>query len=101
MTASVVRRADEFLFLEGKPLFIDTMTDSEMAAEIVPWPDPSDVPARRKPGQKKTALISSDSAPTMLDSFLTNNNNESATDIIENEDGTMDIVPRTSEEMDE
>ncbi|KAI0031902.1 histone-fold-containing protein [Vararia minispora EC-137] len=78
--ASVVRRADEFLFLE----------------EIIPWPDPSDVPQRRKPGLKRHDEPTGP-GPTMLDTFV--NKNVAAilsdNDILTNEDGTLQSIGRT------
>jgi len=83
--ASVVRRADEFLFLE----------------EIISWPDPSDAPARRKPGQKKDAQRQ-DTGPSLLDKYITNSalredeeDNDAADsegEVVMNEDGTIQMA---------
>ncbi|KAJ7164667.1 hypothetical protein C8R43DRAFT_1232795 [Mycena crocata] len=71
--ATVVRKADEFLFLE----------------EIIPWTIP-EAPAKRK---VKASNISS-GAPTMLDHFVAKPNDETGEEarIIMNEDGTMQVA---------
>ncbi|THH20560.1 hypothetical protein EW146_g834 [Bondarzewia mesenterica] len=70
--ASVVRRADEFLFLE----------------EIIPWPDLTNPPARRKP---KALEEQKEGGRTMLDQYVLRETAEDAggEDVIMNEDGTM------------
>ncbi|KAJ6584700.1 hypothetical protein B0H19DRAFT_1106145 [Mycena capillaripes] len=70
--ATVVRKADEFLFLE----------------EIIPWTLP-DAPVKRK---VKTSNILS-GAPTLLDQFVTKPNDAAGGEprIIVNEDGTMHV----------
>ncbi|KAI0061667.1 histone-fold-containing protein [Artomyces pyxidatus] len=78
--ASVVRKADEFLFLE----------------EIIPWPDPTDVPARRKPQEKKKIQV--EAGATMLDQYVTTNVGQAQDcDVIMNEDGTMQMEEDTKQ----
>ncbi|KAI0320189.1 hypothetical protein OF83DRAFT_1106284 [Amylostereum chailletii] len=87
--ASVVRKADEFLFLE----------------EIIPWPDPTDVPTRRKPGgQRKVDIAAtSDGTSTMLDHFVTAKSagsGDQGVEVIMNEDGTMQMAGGDAEDSD-
>ncbi|KAI0269852.1 histone-fold-containing protein [Gloeopeniophorella convolvens] len=77
--ASVARRADEFLFLE----------------EIIPWPDATDAPARKKPQGTKTAEPPAEGNRTMLDFMKKKAGPEGhgqGADVVVNEDGTMAIV---------
>ncbi|KAH8818896.1 hypothetical protein DL96DRAFT_1471061 [Flagelloscypha sp. PMI_526] len=62
--ATVVRRADEFLFLQG------VHPNLFLSVEIVPWLAPSAAPKRPKPTipSKEDGLKSS--GPTLLDSFV-------------------------------
>ncbi|KIM43301.1 hypothetical protein M413DRAFT_444120 [Hebeloma cylindrosporum] len=73
--AAVVRKADEFMFLE----------------EIMPWSIPAEAPAIKRSKPKGTA--SKASGLTMLDSFVGNkigaDNESDGGDIVMNEDGTM------------
>ncbi|KAJ7134357.1 hypothetical protein C8R44DRAFT_662771 [Mycena epipterygia] len=69
--ATVVRKADEFLFLE----------------EIIPWTLP-EAPAKRR---VKVPNIPS-GAPTMLDQFIVKPNGGEEPQIIVNEDGTMHVA---------
>ncbi|KAG5639200.1 hypothetical protein H0H81_005679 [Sphagnurus paluster] len=74
--ATVVRKADEFLFLE----------------EIIPWMA-ADPPPRRKP----QGLTSKTGEPTMLDQFVASSKQKEVEDfvggdIVTNEDGTMGVV---------
>ncbi|KAJ7505533.1 histone-fold-containing protein [Mycena galericulata] len=69
--ATVVRKADEFLFLE----------------EIIPWTIP-EAPVKRK---VKPSNIPS-GAPTLLDQFMKPNGGEPEARIVVNEDGTMHVA---------
>ncbi|KAJ7695699.1 hypothetical protein B0H17DRAFT_930296 [Mycena rosella] len=72
--ATVVRKADEFLFLE----------------EIIPWTIP-EAPAKRK---VKDSNILASGAPTLLDQFMVKPGGDSGEEprIIINEDGTMQVA---------
>jgi len=74
--ASVTRRADEFLFLE----------------EIIPWPDASDPPARRK----IQATVKSTGGNRSMSDFVTMNEGSEGkshgVDVVMNEDGTMQVA---------
>jgi len=71
--ASVVRRVDEFLFLE----------------EIIAWISIDSEPKRPKPKPSGTAL--KPSGPTLLDHFVSNTGDQDGDeDIVMNADGTMD-----------
>ncbi|KAH9969616.1 hypothetical protein BC827DRAFT_1161396 [Russula dissimulans] len=77
--ASVTRRADEFLFLD----------------EIIPWPDASDAPPRRKlPGNVKSTGTNEGNR-TMSD-FVTSkagsDHKGDGLDVVMNEDGTMEVA---------
>jgi DNA polymerase epsilon subunit 4 len=78
--ASVTRRADEFLFLE----------------EIIPWPDASDAPARRKlPGLAKSAGTSTGGNRSMSEFVKSAAGSEAkgqGVDVVLNEDGTMQVA---------
>ncbi|KAG5648443.1 hypothetical protein DXG03_005017 [Asterophora parasitica] len=83
--ATVVRKADEFLFLE----------------EIIPWMAPDPAPKRKPPGTAGGLK----GAPTMLDQFVASNKRTEDDDLVEyggdivmNEDGTMGAG---GEEMDD
>ncbi|KAF9561347.1 hypothetical protein CPC08DRAFT_610871, partial [Agrocybe pediades] len=69
--ATVVRKADEFLFLE----------------EILPWTLPE--PPAKRPLKAKASTLKA-SGPTLLDQFVTSRKeSDEEDDIIMNEDGTM------------
>ncbi|KAF8650136.1 hypothetical protein AX16_005372 [Volvariella volvacea WC 439] len=81
LPATVVRREDEFLFLE----------------EIIPWTAPTNAPKRDKPkGERKNITTE----PTLLDQFVKRNGMEGdddgderdGEDIVMNDDGTMTAV---------
>ena len=92
MLATVVRKADEFLFLEGVfPGTSDNHNVNKYREEIVAWTSAEPPVKRAKPKGKGVAA----SGPTLLDSFVAKaavdedvimNEDE---DIIMNEDGTM------------
>ncbi|KAJ7430629.1 hypothetical protein FB451DRAFT_1322985 [Mycena latifolia] len=73
--ATVVRKADEFLFLE----------------EIIPWTMP-EAPVKRK--VKESNMVATGVAPTLLDQFMVKPHGGSGDEpqIIFNEDGTMQVA---------
>jgi hypothetical protein len=83
--ATVVRKADEFLFLEGvSSVFLIRTTLIKYRAEIMPWTSAEPAVKRAKPKGKGVVA----SGPTLLDSFVVKADVETE-DIIMNEDGTM------------
>ena len=82
--ATVVRKADEFLFLEGVfPGTSDNHNVNKYREEIVAWTSAEPPVKRAKPKGKGVAA----SGPTLLDSFVVNAAVDE--DVIMNEDGTM------------
>ncbi|KAJ7644327.1 hypothetical protein FB45DRAFT_897544 [Roridomyces roridus] len=79
--ATVVRKADEFLFLE----------------EIIPWTFPE---AATKRPVKSTNTIGGTGAPTLLDQFMVKPNVGEEQRIITNEDGTMHVADTNVAEED-
>ncbi|KAI9512432.1 histone-fold-containing protein [Russula earlei] len=87
--ASVTRRTDEFLFLD----------------EIIPWPDTSEAPPRRKlQGPVRSMGTSTDGNQSMSD-FVTSKagseHKSPGVDVVMNEDGTMEVAARTGDDGDE
>lgn len=92
--ATVVRRADEFMFLEGISKYIFSNEGilwlRQAVTEIIPWVA-ADPPARRKP-QGTGGIVG---APTLLDQFIVIPKKKEDADVAEqpdivmNEDGTM------------
>lgn len=90
--ATVVRKADEFMFLEGA-LDIHAIARYPLSElyilEIIPWLS-ADAPAKRKP----KGVSGVKGAPTLLDQFVVSSKGgdkdaDEGGDIIMNEDGTM------------
>ncbi|KAF8635851.1 hypothetical protein AX15_000043 [Amanita polypyramis BW_CC] len=83
--ATIVRKADEFLFLE----------------ELIPWTT-SDPPPKRKIGKPRDAKEGINAAPTLLDQFMktSKKDGEKAEDnsVVTNEDGTMYVAGGETEE---
>ena len=94
MLATVVRKADEFLFLEGVfPVISDNYNVDKNREETLAWTSAEPPVKRAKPNLKGKGVVAS--GPTLLDSFVVKapvdedvvmNEDE---DIIMNEDGTM------------
>lgn len=82
--ATVVRKADEFLFLEGVSSVFLIRTMLIKRAETMPWTSAEPAVKRAKP--KGKGVVASE--PTLLDSFVVKADVETE-DIIMNEDGTM------------
>jgi hypothetical protein len=83
--ATVVRKADEFLFLEGVfSVISDSHNVDEYRLEIMTWTSAEPPVKRAKPKGKGVAS----SGPTLLDSFVVRTAEESE-DVVMNEDGTM------------
>ena len=83
--ATVVRKADEFLFLEGMfPVISDSNNVDKYREEIMAWTSAEPPVKRAKPKGKGVAA----SGPTLLDSFVVKAAVETE-DVIMNEDGTM------------
>lgn len=83
--ATVVRKADEFLFLEGVfPVISDYHNVDKYREEIMAWTSAEPPVKRAKPKGKGVAA----SEPTLLDSFVAKAAVETE-DVIMNEDGTM------------
>ncbi|KAF8478177.1 histone-fold-containing protein [Russula ochroleuca] len=86
--ASVTRRADEFLFLE----------------EIIPWPDASDAPARRKLQGPVKSTGTSTGGNRSISEFVTSTADAEAkshgVDVVMNEDGTMQVVAEDDDSED-
>ena len=83
--ATVVRKADEFLFLEGVfPVTFDNHNVDKYREEIMEWTSAEPPVKRAKPKGKGVAA----SGPTLLDSFVVKAAVETE-DVIMNEDGTM------------
>jgi DNA polymerase epsilon subunit 4 len=91
VAATVVRKADEFLFLEGAFLSksLVVLSSHHFIPEIIPWTLP-DAPVKRivKASNVPTG------APTMLDHFVMKPSDASGEEprIIVNEDGTMHVA---------
>ena len=83
--ATVVRKADEFLFLEGVfPDISDNHNVDKYREEIMAWTSAEPPAKRAKPKEKGVSA----SGPTLLDSFVVKATVETE-DVIMNEDGTM------------
>ena len=83
--ATVVRKADEFLFLKGMyPAISDDHNADKYREEIMAWTSAEPPAKRAKPKGKGVAA----SEPTLLDSFVVKAAVETE-DIIMDEDGTM------------
>ncbi|KAG6878095.1 hypothetical protein C0993_012422 [Termitomyces sp. T159_Od127] len=104
--ATVVRRADEFLFLEGESLhsfsYIHLQLTGVDWVEIIPWVS-ADPPAKRKLRNIETA---SDREQQSIHQFVVNTNRaedkevSEPADIVMNEDGTMGIQGGDSDQDD-
>ena len=86
--AAVVRRADEFLFLEGRLCSNHIVSLTNMISEIMPWISTDPEAKRPKPQPSGTMLKPS---PTLLDRFVGSSGDQNDDkDIVLHADGTME-----------
>jgi hypothetical protein len=86
-----VRKADEFMFLEGSTLTHISKLQRSHPLDIMPWTTSSAEPKRSKPTGSKAKTTEKPSGPT-LDKFMKSNKEDDrtgGTDVVMNEDGTM------------
>lgn len=92
IAATVVRKADEFIFLEGGCQFVQLAFKLlHQSLELIPWTS-SDAAPKRKIGKARDGKEGISAAPTLLDQFVRTAKKDGESKVVMNDDGSMYVA---------